>query len=205
MCFSSGGDPNKYAALARQDEQARQARITSGIGSVEKAFKGIEPMLAARGQAYADFANPQLEQQFTKQNENLNYALARKGLTSSSEAARGAGDLQNQYNMGRAAIAGESMNQTNAARTQAEQNKSDLIAQLNATGDARLAASSAVNRAGMLANAPGFSPIGNLFQQGTGLLSSAAQAGYYDPNAKGLGMYGITQPRRTPTPYRTVQ
>jgi hypothetical protein len=205
MCFSSGGDPNQYARLARKDEQERQARITSGTQSVDKAFKGLEPMLQARGKAYSDFANPQLEQQFAKQNENLNYALARKGLTSSSEAARGAGDLQNQYNMGRAAIAGESMNQVNAARTQAEQNKSDLIAQLNATGDARMAANSAINRAGVLANTPGFSPIGNLFQQGTGLLAGAAQAGYYDENAKGLGMYGITQPRRTTSSFRTVK
>jgi len=195
MC-SGGGDGG--AAQARADEQARQARVREGMDKINKNFYGFdEPFYRSRAKAYEDFANPQLEEQYNKQEQNLAYNLARSGLTSSSEAARNAGEIQRQYNTGRAAIAAEGINQSNAARRAVEENRADLIAQLNATGDARAAASGALNRANMLQQQMGFSPIGNLFQATTGLLGNAAQAGYYDRNAPGLGAFGLGQPGRT--------
>lgn len=197
MCFGGGGDPDKYARLAREDEQAKQQRVREGMSAIEKGFSGFnKDFFSQRAKAYTDYANPQLQTQYAKSKENLAYNLARSGLTASSEAARNVGELQRQYNLGRSTIAGEGLNQANRARQEVEQNRAELISQLNATGDARSAASNALNRAGALTSEQGYSPIGNLFEQGTGLLGKAAQAGYYDRNAQGLGAYGISQPRR---------
>lgn len=206
MCFGGGGGGDKYAALARRDQQEREARVRQGMDKINSQFKGFnQGFYNQQAKAYEDYANPQLENQFSKSKENLSYNLARAGLTASSEAARNAGELQRQYNLGRSTIANEGLNVANRARQDVEQNRSELISQLNATGDARAAASGALSRAGYLTSQQGFSPIGNLFEQGSALLGNAAAAGYYDRNARGLGAYGITQPGRTPAASRVIR
>jgi hypothetical protein len=54
-----------------------------------------------------------------------------------------------------------------------------------------MAAAGALREASILANAPGFSPIGNLFQNTTATLSAANQGGYY--GGPGLNAYGINR------------
>lgn len=194
MC-SGGGDGG--AGQARADEQARQARIRQGMTNIDKSFQGFDDnFFKSRAKAYTDYANPQLNAQYSKQGDNLAYNLARSGLTASSEAARNAGELQRQYNLAQSTIAGEGINTANRARQDVEQNRAELIGQLNMTADARAAASNSLNRASVLTAEQGFSPIGNLFQATTGLLGNAAQAGYYDRNAPGLAAYGVKQPGR---------
>lgn len=196
MCSGGGGDGG--AAQARADEQARQARIRQGNAAIEKGFSGFDDnFFAGRARAYTNFATPQLNDQYNKQRESLAYNLARSGLTASSEAARNTGELQRQYNLGRSTIAGEALNQANNSRRDVEQNRADLVSQLNSTADAGAAASNALNRANVLTSQQGFSPIGNLFQATTGLLGNAAVAGYYDKNAPGLKAYGMPQPGRS--------
>jgi hypothetical protein len=107
----------------------------------------------------------------------------------SQKAARNAGELQRQYNDNRAQIAAQGLDAANQARSQVEQNRSELLAQLNATSDPAAASASAVNRAGILAQQQSFSPLGQLFANTTGLLGNAATAGYYDKNAPGLTPY----------------
>lgn len=191
MCTGGGGGDGG-AAQARADEAARQARIKEGVSSIDKNFAGFDQgFYANRAKAYTNFANPQLADQYARTQQNLTYNLARQGLTASSEAARNAGELQRQYNDSRAMIAAKGMDAANDARQQVEQNRSELISQLNATGDPATAANSALNRASMLAQQQSFSPLGQLFSNTTGLLGNAATAGYYDRNAPGLSAYGI--------------
>jgi hypothetical protein len=190
MCGGGGG--GDYAAQARADEAARQARIREGMGRIDQQFGGFnEAFYKNRENAYIDYANPQLDQQFKNQQNTLAYNLARNGLTASSEAARNAGELQRQFNLARSTIAGEAKNQSNQARQQVEQNRSELVNQLNATGDTQNAANASLTRANMLTQTPGFSPLGQIFQNTTGLLGNAAQAGMYDKNAPGLSAYGF--------------
>lgn len=204
MCGGGGGS-DYYARVAREDELARQKRIREGTDAINKGFAGFDnKFYNSRARAYTNYAMPQLVDQYGKQQENLAYNLARSGLTASSEAAKNAGELQRQYNIGRSNIAGEGLNVANRARESVEQNRADLIAQLNATGDARQAANNTLARAGALTADQGFSPIGNLFQATTSLLGNAAQAGYYDRNAPGLGAFGITQPSRSGSPRYSV-
>ncbi len=192
MCGGGGG--GDYAAQARADEAARQARIREGMGRIDQAFQGFnDAFYKTRSDAYSNYANPQLDQQFKQQQNALAYNLARNGLTASSEASRNAGELQRQYNLGRSTIAGEAQNQANQARQQVEQNRSELVSQLNATGDTQQAANSSLTRANMLTQTPGFSPLGQIFQNTTGLLGNAAQASMWDKDAPGLSAYGFSK------------
>ncbi|CAB4135530.1 hypothetical protein UFOVP291_35 [uncultured Caudovirales phage] len=189
MCTGGGGGDGG-AAQARADEAARQARIKEGSANIDKNFGGFnEAFYNQRAKAYTDYANPQLADQYAQTQRNLTYNLARQGLTASSEAARNAGELQRQYNDNRAQIAAQGLDAANQARGQVEQNRSELLAQLNATSDPAAAAASAVNRAGILSQQSSFSPLGQLFANTTGLLGNAAMAGYYDRNAPGLTPY----------------
>lgn len=191
MCTGGGGGDGG-AAQARADEAARQARIKQGVSSIDKNFSGFDDgFYANRARAYTNFANPQLADQYARTQQNLTYNLARQGLTASSEASRNAGELQRQYNDNRAMIAAKGMDAANDARQQIEQNRSELISQLNATGDPATAANSALNRAAVLSQQQSFSPLGQLFANTTGLLGNAATAGMYDRNAPGLSAYGI--------------
>lgn len=189
MCTGGGGGDGG-AAQARADEAARQERIKQGTASIDKNFSGFnDAFFDSRARAYTNFANPQLADQYARTQQNLTYNLARQGLTASSEAARNAGELQRQYNDNRAMIAAKGMDAANEARQQIEQNRSELLAQLNATSDPAAAAASAVNRADILSRQQSFSPLGQLFANTTGLLGGAATAGYYDRNAPGLTPY----------------
>ena len=189
MCTGGGGGDGG-AGQARADEAARQARIKEGSANIDKSFGGFnDAFYNQRAKAYTDYANPQLADQYARTQQNLTYNLARQGLTASSEAARNAGELQRQYNDNRAQIAARGIDTANEARGQVEQNRSELLAQLNATSDPAAAAASAVNRAGILSQQSSFSPLGQLFANTTGLLGNAATAGYYDRNAPGLTPY----------------
>ena len=191
MCTGGGGGDGG-AAQARADEAARQARIKEGSANIDKSFGGFnDAFYNQRAKAYTDYANPQLADQYARTQQNLTYNLARQGLTASSEASRNAGELQRQYNDNRALIASRGLDAANEARQQVEQNRSELISQLNATGDPAAAASAALARAGTLSQQQSFSPLGQLFANTTGLLGNAATAGYYDRNAPGLGAFGI--------------
>jgi hypothetical protein len=55
MCGSSGPD---YGAMARADEQARQARIKEGMGSIDTTFKQFDDSYFKRREdAYMADAN----------------------------------------------------------------------------------------------------------------------------------------------------
>lgn len=188
MCSGGGGDGG--AAQARADEEARQARIRQGTTAINQKFAGFdEPFYQSRADAYTKFATPQLNEQYNTTGQNLSYNLARQGLTDSSEKARNVGELQRQYNQNKALVASQGMDYANQARQQVEQNRAELISQLQMTADPAAAANNAVNRAAILAQNQPYSPLGQIFTNTTGLLGSTAMGGYYDRNAPGLGVY----------------
>ncbi|CAB4149767.1 hypothetical protein UFOVP543_27 [uncultured Caudovirales phage] len=188
MC--SGGGSDSYARQSREDEMARQERIKTGTADVNKKFEGFnDSFYGQRQQDYKNYAEPQLREQLKGENSNLAYNLARSGMTDSSERSRNEGELQRQFSQGKADIASAALDQSNQARQRTEQNRSELLGQLNATGDAASVGSQAINRAGMLSSQQAFSPLGHMFTATTGLLGNAATAGYYDRNAPGINAY----------------
>lgn len=190
MCFTSSGPD--YGAMARADEEARQARIKEGMGKIDSTFKQFNPdFYDRRKQAVLETTMPQLNDQFQKTKEQLQYNLARSGLTDSSVRAANEGEMQRQMDVNKAAVAGQAQDYANQARQQIEQNRSELVGQLNATGDAQAAAQGALSRASIAAAQPGVTPLGMMFQNTTGLLGAASQAGAYDRRAPGLQAFGL--------------
>ena len=188
MCFGGGGGDGG-AAQARADEAARQARIKEGITNVDNTFSKFDDnFFKSRGQAYQNYAMPQFNDQYRQLGNNLTYSLARSGLNNSSEAARQGGILQADNAFGRQQIADQAIGEQQKARQMVEDNRTNLINQLQATGNQSLAASGAQREAAALAMQPSFSPIGNLFNNTTAVLANAAQGGFYG-NGPGLQPY----------------
>lgn len=170
-----GGGDGGAAARARADEIARQGRVAEGTASINKAFEAFNPeYYAERGQAYSDFANPQLEDQHLKAQKALMYALSRTGNLSSSMAAEKRADVSKQYNEGQTSIVNRMLALENKTKAEVESNRGKLISELNMTSDPSAAALQANTRADLLANRPSFNPIGQMFQNITAGLADMA-------------------------------
>lgn len=133
-----------------------------------------------RRQAYLDYANPQLEDQYGKANKELTFSLARSGLLDSSVRGQKLGDLQKLYDTQKQAVADKALSSETDARNSVEDARSNLISTLNATGDAQGAANSALARSTALSAPAAYSPLGQLFTDFTnGLGIQAAQERSY--------------------------
>jgi hypothetical protein len=165
------------AEEARQREFQRQGRITDGTNRINQSFAGFgDDFYNGRKQAYLDYANPQLEDQYGKARNQIAYALSRNGLTDSSEAAREQGELRKQYDLSKQGIVDTGTQYANDARGKVEQNRSDLVSQLQASADPDTVARSAAERATGIQVSPAFSPLGNLFANLTGLFATTQNA-----------------------------
>lgn len=189
MCFFGGGGGDGGAAQARADEMARQQRIKEGTANINNQFGRFDDTFyEGRRKAYADFATPQVNDQYKNVSDQLAFSLARTGLGQSSEAARQGGILMRDNAAARQAIAEGGLAEVQRARQAVEDQRNNLISQVNMTSDAGLAGQNALRQAGILAMQNQFSPLANLFQNTTGILSAANQAGNYT-GGPGLNAY----------------
>lgn len=165
MCFGGGGgSAEKIAKQQRADEVARQKRIQAGMAQIDSIFgKFNDSFYDKRGSDYLSYVMPDIEKQAADQHENLIYALARTGNLDSSAANFKSAELAEAANKQRVAAANEAVNQENALRSQVEQARGNVVAELNATGNDTAAANSALRTVANLNQPAGFSPLGNLF------------------------------------------
>lgn len=188
MCFGGGGGDGG-AAQARADEAARQARIKDGVSRIDTQFSQFDDKFyAGRQNAYKQFAMPQVNDQYKQTADQLAFSLARNGQSASSEAARQGGLFQREAALARQQIADGAIAESQKARQSVEDNRNNLIQQVNMTSDPALAATNALRQAGVLQQQNQFSPIGNLFQNTTATLAAANQAGNYS-SGPGLNAY----------------
>ena len=148
---SGGGE----AAAARADEQARQARIREGTARVNSTFERQfdDSFFNKQRDNYVNYATPQLDDQRGEANKELIFAMDRGGQLDGSARASLAGELQKKYNLQRQKIQDDALNFRTSAMTNVEDARSNLVATLNATGDAQGAANSALSRAAALSQA----------------------------------------------------
>lgn len=97
-----GGGSNKAAKAAQQQEAARQAGITNAVNQINSIYSSPQ-----RQKQYTDFQNAmqgynlqQLNQQKVDADRNLNFAMARQGLTGGSADADASANLARSYNQG---------------------------------------------------------------------------------------------------------
>ena len=164
MCFGSSSAADNIAQQQRADEVARQNRITQGMAQIANIFGGFnDGFYKKRADDYTAYAMPEVNRQADQQRRDLVYALARTGNLDSSAAIDKAAELGEEVNKQRIGVANEAQNQANNLRGQVEQTRGNVVAELNATGDAEAASNSALRQSQNLNQPAGFSPLGNLF------------------------------------------
>lgn len=196
MCFSQAAPQDNSAAIARQSEIDRQARITAGQGKINDAFAGFNPDYFSKfQQAYLDHYNPQIDQQFTDARKNLRYDLARKGVQDSTPGQTQFGRLAQAYADRRTDIAANASSAADSLKGQVEGQKTNLYSLNNTSADPALAAQQAVSAAGSLATPATYSPLADLF-------SGFATAGAQYLNNKNLALpAGYASKFATPAAY----
>lgn len=183
---TSGGNDSAYY---RQQEQDRQDRIRRGTASIGNTFdRTFTPAFFDRQrQNFDNYALPQLHDQKTAADKSLLYSLSRSGNLESSTRAGQEGDLQREYGQRSQQIADQGLSFENQTKGNVADARDNLVATLNATGDATAASQSAINRAQTLSQPATYDPIGSLFSDVTGNIANTAaaqRAAYY------AGQYG---------------
>lgn len=193
MCF--GGGPKvddsiqrqqmAEAEAARKKEEEREARIKTGTAKLDTQFAGFDDnFYNGRRNAYTGFYQPQLDDQFGQARDQLTYALARAGTLNSTLAADKQADLTKKYDVQRASILSQANDQVSAQQSRIGNEKSALVAQLNATGDADAVSNQALSRTQQLyQEQPAYNPLGDIFS------GVAAGIGNYVNNQNNTNAY----------------
>jgi hypothetical protein len=153
---------------------------TGGFG--EDFYSGISRKVM-------DLGNVDITDQYNKARENLQYALARQGLSSSSAANQGVADTEAAKAKAQGDLSLQAQDAATQVRSQVDQEKQAALAQLYATEDPSLSANTALGKAtNIRADQPAYSGLGDIFGsviQGFGNVYSAARnagGGYFAGN-----------------------
>ena len=166
------------ALRARQEEEARQARIGEGMTQIRSVFENMAPVLGQREQAMRGFYEPQLDKQFGDAKDQLAFSLARAGQLTSSTAGRRQGDLSQAFGLQKAALEGDIASDLANTQQRMNQQRAQIESALRASGDATAATDSALNAAVTFRqDTPSLSVIPNLFY-GIGEGIGAARQGF---------------------------
>jgi len=166
------------ASRARADEEARQGRIRQGTSAIDEAFAGFnDEFYKGRADAYQEYYEPQLQDQFGKARDSLTFALARAGLLNSSVAGEKQADLTKSFEDQRSQIISRALASVNDQRARIAGQKSALVGQLNTTGDSTQASQAALATSKQLAGEqPEYSPLGDIFAGVAAGIGNAAAA-----------------------------
>lgn len=193
----------EQAQEARDKENQRQARLTSGKQAVDDIFAGggfDDAFYNKYKDAKLGYDLPQLEDQYNKRKEQTTYDLARAGLLRSTAAGQAQADLELQKSMNEAGIRAGADQGVADLRKSIANEQSAALSQLYATEDPNVAANTAIQsvQQGQLST-PALSPLGELFKPlvigGAGALGSIVDnynmAKYLSAKSStGQGAYG---------------
>lgn len=181
MCLGGGGGGDDGSEEVRKREEERQARIRQGMGAIDKNFSAFnDDFFNKRRDDYVAYATPQLNEQYDDALTRLTAALSRSGALQSSEGAKRQGKLKRDFQLQRQGIVDKGSELSNQARSDLENARSSLVSDLYATADPAAAAAGAQARAKIASQTPGFTPLGQLFQDITAGFADWAEARAYN-------------------------
>src|SRR5260370_21457638 len=187
-----GGGDGGASQAARSNEQAREIRVNDGIGSINNIFGQFDDnCYNKRRDAYLDYANPQLNDQYANAHKQLIYSLDRSGTLDSTARNGQEANLAKLYQTGETGVSNQALDYENSARNNIANAKSDLVNELTSTGDSAAISNDATSRAAVASLPEVYSPVPNVF---SGFTSGVAQQASLEA-AKGNGRQGIGLPQ----------
>ncbi len=175
------------------DDYAQHYRaLVNRPGSYQRIEGAGTPIWEQQQQAYMDYAQPQLEDQYGDAREKLTYALANQGQLAGSLSGERYADLNQDYDLRRQEVADQARGYANQARSDIASQKQSLLQMLSATADPGATATAARSAVGSLQQTPSFSALGPLFQNATAGLAAGLQgrqAGQMEQQQQGI-IYG---------------
>jgi hypothetical protein len=194
----SGGD-NGSSQAARQ-EQERQNVVNGDSRYVKSLFDGqfTDDFFNKRQQAYLDYANPQLQDQYGKAKQALTFNLADNGTLNSSTRAQQQGQLQKLFDTNQRAVNDQAVNTENSARDAVNSAETGLLNQISSTGYQQGSIAGNDARISWLSTPDTYSPLGDLFGGFTSALKTQSQleaaaalsGGLSGKPAISLGLFG---------------
>lgn len=171
-------EQQKRVDRERQKEEERKRAIASGKQQLESIFGGLtgadgsSPLWEQQQQAYLDFAQPQLQDQYGDAQKQLTYALANQGQLGGSISGDRFGKLDRDFQLQQQEVGDRARGYATRARGDIEQQRQSLLSTLNSTADVNAVTTSARNQVGTMQQMPSFSALGPLFQNATAGLGS---------------------------------
>ena len=149
----------------------------------------FQKMLEDYEQKQKDYYYPELQKQFGKANETLDYSHVNAGTLLSSMAAQNAADLVGQNKLQKGAIDSNIQDSLGQVKRSIASDKTALINQLYATENPTMASNEALAKVRTInQSAPALSPIGELFKTaavGAGSFLQSANDPYNNVNYGG--------------------
>ena len=185
MCGGGGGGSDDVLEFQKEQDRRRQERrekgqqdirafFDGGVTSDGRRFEGFdEDFFQQRADAFEDFANPQVDNQFQDARLALMEGLANANLFDSTAANTGADQLQRDLDQGRDRVARRGQQEAQNAKQQVQrqrQNLTSLVQSGAAPGDLPLESA-----AQALDFADSFNPVGQLFEGTTRLVGGVQQ------------------------------
>ena len=203
MCLFSdpaGSAARAAADSARMQENQREDRIGAGRAAIDSTFsKFDDPYFSGVGKSYADYYQPQLQDQYDKARRRLILSLSQSGNLNASAGARQIGDLTTQFKKLQAQIGAGSSAAEQAARASVESNRSNLYNQNTAAADPGAANASAIASYQSLTTPQQYSPLGDVFANFGNQAANAVSAERAGMPGWGLGIKPVAGPTAGPT------
>lgn len=129
-----------------------------------ETFEGFQPdFYAKRAQDYANFALPQVAEQYRDTRNAMLFGLANRGLSASSVGRTASANLERTAGTARQTVADTAIGQANQLRRDVERSRQEAIGQLYQSADPAQAFQSAIGSAASFRQPSTFAPIANLF------------------------------------------
>ena len=158
-----GGGGSQYESAA-EAEARRQLKVDAGLKEIEKVFAQYDQDFYDKsGDAYLDYYEPQLDDQFKDGLKELQFALARGGRFGSSTEVDKKADAAEDYGFQKNELASGAIQAADASEAAVTAAKRDMtnLNQVNANPD--LAASLSQAQSGILNQPPKFDPLLDVF------------------------------------------
>ena len=172
--FGKPETPSDNYDRAAAEEAARQKRIKEGLANIENVFGQYDQDFYDQTQdAYIDYYQPQLEDQYQKGLQELQYALARSGRlnrssTDTYKKAQAAQDMEVQ----KQDLASKSLAAAGQSEADVQAAKEKMIKLNLANADPDLAASLSASQASLLNQPPKYDQLVDVFSDITEGLAS---------------------------------